>query len=141
MSASIPLSSLIGASSTLGSRVCSSDGLGIVLSVINFHMLLQSWLDYLKSPLNILSGFCSSQNYLSGSKNQKANLWLLQMVNQSRKCFGAEIAIFLMIAIVKLFKFDFEAYRATGDHVLNFELGEFDVISTILNCFRVVFSC
>ena len=63
------------------------------------------------------------------------------MVNESRKCFGTEIAIFFMIAIVKLFKFDFEAYRATGDHVLNFELGEFDMISTIFNCFRVMFGC
>ena len=99
--------------------------------MIPLDMLPQQRLYLLKSYLNVFSSFCTSQNNLAGSENQQAYFWLVEMVDQARECFWVEVAESPMIAMVELFKFYLEADWATGDHVLDFEFGEFDGVADL----------
>jgi hypothetical protein len=63
------------------------------------------------------------------------------MVDQAGKGFWVEITEGPMITMVQLLQLNFEAYRATCNHILDFEFCEFYWVAHLPDGSRVLLSC
>ena len=113
----------------------------VFAEMVFLDVLLQQGLNFLESNSDVFSSFGAGQHNLAWRENQQANFWLAQVVDQAWEGFWVEIAEGPMIAMVKLLQLNFEANRATGHHILDFEFCEFYGVANLPNGSCVLLSC
>jgi hypothetical protein len=123
-SAEDPRAQILRKSSACQNRIHSRGRFG--------RLTLQHRVDHLKSLVDLLANFGTSQDNLAADEDEEHNLWLDHAVNETReqlRLVGTEVVMLGR----KTFEADGELDVARSDNVLDLEIGELGVEAELLD--------